>query len=66
MVMKLKSGDEDEGGGSHAATVESNAVTVVSDKWQLDAQRGLEEQAAGGGRGGGRGSWQQLQACILG
>ena len=59
MVMKLKSGDEDEGGES----VESNAV--VSDKWQLDAQRGLEEQAAGGGRGGGRG-WQQLQACILG
>ena len=53
-------------GESHAATVESNAVTVVSDKWQLDAQRGLEEQAAGGGRGGGRGGWQQLQACILG
>ena len=50
-------------GGSHAATVESNAV--VSDKWQLDTQRGLEEQAAGGGRGGGRG-WQQLQACVLG
>ena len=52
-------------GESEAATVESNAVTVVSDKWQLDTQRGLEEQAAGGGRGGGRG-WQQLQACVLG
>ena len=51
-------------GESHAATVESNAV--VSDKWQLDTQRGLEEQAAGGGGGGGRGGWQQLQACILG
>ena len=53
-------------GESQAATVESNAVTVASDKWQLDAQRGLEEQAAGGGGGGGRGAWQQLQACIWG